>query len=330
MKELKSVKFNVGMYDDIKLKIIDTMKERDLIHYCLARFIVLAGKINMNGYLFINENMPYTIEALAIEFNRSIEEIELSIKALIDLEILELTEEKIYKVKNWVKHQNIRKKSSEYSCEKDNNEKININEKETIKEDDNSSKTVLEYGDEILTSRSIDENKSLSKRNKEMSEYILEEEKNELIINMNNGYKKISAEDKSEIVDDGKNLVEINLLKDNDNEDKENNTDLKDNSINDNIIFEFKEEINSSFEADNEKKQISSEQIINSDLKGKPNKGELKKKQGRRGRPKKSSSSNSKTRNLKKDNSLIQFSCDEYEDDDFNVKDNEFVTFTMG
>ena len=33
MKELKCVKFNVGMYDDIKLKIIDTMEGRDLIHY---------------------------------------------------------------------------------------------------------------------------------------------------------------------------------------------------------------------------------------------------------------------------------------------------------
>lgn len=288
MKELKCVKFNVGMYDDIKLKIIDTMKERDLIHYCLARFIVLAGKVNMNGYLFINENMPYTIEALAIEFNRSIEEIELSIKALIDLEILELTEGKIYKVKNWTKHQNIKKKSDEGSYEK-----ININKKENIEEDDNSSKTVMEYGDEILASRSIDE-------------------------------------DKSEIVDDGKKLVEINLLKDNSDEDKENNTDLKDNSINDNVIFELKEEINSSFEADNEKKQIISEQIINSDLKDKSNKIELKKKQGRRGRPKKSSNSNSKARNVKKGNSLIQFSCDEYENDDFNVKDNEFVTFTMG
>ena len=58
MKELRSVKFNVGMYDDIKLKMIDAMKGRDLIHYCLARFIVLAGKVNMDGYLFINENMP--------------------------------------------------------------------------------------------------------------------------------------------------------------------------------------------------------------------------------------------------------------------------------
>jgi len=277
MKELKCVKFNVEMYDDIKLKIIDTMKERDLIHYCLARFIVLAGKVNMDGYLCINENIPYTIGAFAIEFNRSIEEIELSIKALIDLEILELTEGKIYKVKNWTKHQNIKKKSDEYSYEKDNNEKININEKEIMK-----------------------------------------------------GYKDILPEDRSKIIDDGKNLVEINLLKDNNDEDKENNNDLKDNRVNDNVIFELKEEINSSFEGNNEKKQISSEQIINSDLKDKSNKIELKKKQGRRGRPKKSSNGNSKARNVKKDNSLIQFSCDGYEDDDFNFKDNEFVTFTMG
>lgn len=328
MKELKCVKFNVGMYDDIKLKMIDTMKERDLIHYCLARLIVLAGKVNMEGYLFINKNMPYTVEALAIEFNRTIEEIKLSIKALIDLEILELTEGKIYKVKNWAKHQNIKRKSYGDYYEKNNDEKISINKKENIKEDDNSQKPMLEYGDEVLISKSIDENKNLNKRSKEMSGHILEEEKKDSTINMNNGYKEVSAEEKSESIDDGKNLVEINLLKD--NVDKENNTDSKDNNINDNIIFEFKEEINSSFKATNEKKQISSESIINSDLKDKPNKVKLKNKQGRRGRPKKSSNANSKIRNLKKDNSLIQFSCNEYEDDDFNIKDDEFVSFTMG
>lgn len=55
MKERKSVKLRVDMYDDTKSKIIDTMNERDLIQYIWIRLIVLAGKVNLEGELFCLE-----------------------------------------------------------------------------------------------------------------------------------------------------------------------------------------------------------------------------------------------------------------------------------
>lgn len=59
MVDIKWVKFEVGMYDDIKLKILDQTQNRDLNHYVWARSVVLAGKINCGGYLYINDNIPY-------------------------------------------------------------------------------------------------------------------------------------------------------------------------------------------------------------------------------------------------------------------------------
>lgn len=106
MMERKYVKFSANMYEDIKLKIIDTMKDRDIIHYILARLITLAGKVNLDGYLYITKNIPYTLDTLAIEFNRSIGEVKIGIDALNELEIVEITEGNIFKVKNWSKHQN--------------------------------------------------------------------------------------------------------------------------------------------------------------------------------------------------------------------------------
>lgn len=106
MMERKYVKFSINMYEDIKLKIIDTMKDRDIIHYILARLITLAGKVNLDGYLYITKNIPYTLDTLAIEFNRSLEEVKIGIDALKELEIVEITEGNIFKVKNWSKHQN--------------------------------------------------------------------------------------------------------------------------------------------------------------------------------------------------------------------------------
>lgn len=108
MKERKFVKLRVDMYDDTKSKIIDTMNERDLIQYIWIRLIVLAGKVNLEGELFLSRNIPYTMETLAIEFNRDIERVKLAMKVLMDLEMIEFTEDKIYKVKNFVKHQNIK------------------------------------------------------------------------------------------------------------------------------------------------------------------------------------------------------------------------------
>ncbi len=128
MRERKCVKFNVNMYEDTKFKIIDRMEKRDLINYVWTRLVILAGKVNLEGELFLSRNIPYTLETLAIEFNREISEIELAVKTFIDLEMVELTQDKVYKVKNFAKHQNI--KLREKVQNKDKAEEVIVNEKE--------------------------------------------------------------------------------------------------------------------------------------------------------------------------------------------------------
>ncbi|EKQ54459.1 MULTISPECIES: phage replisome organizer N-terminal domain-containing protein [unclassified Clostridium] len=132
MKERKYVKFRVDMFDDTKFKIIDLKPERDLIHYVWTRLVVLAGKVNLEGDLYLSKNIPYTIETLAVEFNRDVEQIKLAINVFIDLEMLEITKGNIYRVKNFAKHQNIKvKERNMYIEEKD---KIKIKD-EILKED---------------------------------------------------------------------------------------------------------------------------------------------------------------------------------------------------
>ena len=131
MKERKYVKFRVDMYEDTKFKIIDRKPERDLIHYVWTRFVILAGKVNLEGDLYLSKNIPYTIETLAIEFNRDMDQIELALNVLIELEMIELTEENIYRVKNFAKHQNIKIKEKNNS--KGKGDEIN-NKKDQVKE----------------------------------------------------------------------------------------------------------------------------------------------------------------------------------------------------
>lgn len=57
-------------------------------------------------------HIPYTIETIAIEFNRNIIQVELALNALIDLEMVEFAHDKIHKVKNFAKHENIKTKEN--------------------------------------------------------------------------------------------------------------------------------------------------------------------------------------------------------------------------
>ena len=108
MRERKYVKFRVDMHEDTKFKIIDMKPERDLINYVWTRLVVLAGKVNLEGSLYLSRNIAYTIETLAIEFNRGADQVKLALEVLIELEMIEVSEHNIYSVKNFVKHQNIK------------------------------------------------------------------------------------------------------------------------------------------------------------------------------------------------------------------------------
>lgn len=113
MKERKYVKLRVDMYEDTKFKIIDMKPERDVIYYIWSRILLLAGKVNLEGELYLSKSIPYTMETFSIEFNRDIAQIKLALDIFIELEMLELTLDNVYKVRNFAKHQNIKVKEKE-------------------------------------------------------------------------------------------------------------------------------------------------------------------------------------------------------------------------
>ncbi|HBJ1655927.1 MULTISPECIES: phage replisome organizer N-terminal domain-containing protein [Clostridium] len=132
MKERKFVKLRVDMYGDTKFKIIDTMEERDLIHYIWTRILTLAGKVNLEGKLYMSKSIPYSIETLAIEFNRGVSKIELALNVFKDLEMIELSKDNVYRVKNFAKHQNIKVKEKVEKLD----DKEAFNDKEEFKDNE--------------------------------------------------------------------------------------------------------------------------------------------------------------------------------------------------
>ena len=151
MADAKWIKIAIDMFNDPKLKIINSMEEKDLINYVWMRSLLLAGQSNMNGCLYINESMPYTMKTLAIEFDRAFEEVKLAFKVLRKLEMLEVTEDRIFRVKNWAKHQNV-----------DELEKLKKQNCDRVAKHRAKKKEIEESNKKNVTEINIDEDKSHS------------------------------------------------------------------------------------------------------------------------------------------------------------------------
>ncbi len=232
MRERKYVRFRVDMFEDTKFKIIDRMPERDVIFYIWTRLVALAGKVNIEGSLYMSKNIPYTIETLAIEFNRDVDQVELALDTFIKLEMVEITKDNIYKVKNFAKHQNIKVKSKDIEEEirkeaiqlKSEETKINVNvdnkELENKKEEnDNNSNGKQDDNEESINNNISDKN--------EASEFI--------ITNVNQNYNitdKVNNKPQSTPI-----LLEIEKSKKSSKR-KRKNIDIKvnDENINDDSI----------------------------------------------------------------------------------------------
>ena len=105
--EIKWIKITTNMFDDEKIKLIDAMPERDTIHYIWIRLLVQSGKTNANGYIFLNENVPYTEEMLSTIFNRPLNSVRLALQTLSNFGMIHVQEDRLIKISNWEKHQNI-------------------------------------------------------------------------------------------------------------------------------------------------------------------------------------------------------------------------------
>lgn len=104
--DVKWIKITTSMFDDEKIKIIDSMPERDTILVIWLKLLILAGKCNANGLIFITEGMPYTDETLSAVVNRPLNTVRLTLEVLRKLKMISVDETGI-DIVNWKKHQSV-------------------------------------------------------------------------------------------------------------------------------------------------------------------------------------------------------------------------------
>ncbi len=160
MADIKWIKLATCMPDDEKMKLIDAMPERDTVHYLWIRLLIQAAKTNADGEIFLSEDMPYTDKMLAVIFSRPLADIKLALKTLSRLGMIEIASDKVIRIVNWDKHQNI--EGMERVREQNRKRVENHREKKKLEKKAVKSNKEKTHEDEVLQKDTdLEENESI-------------------------------------------------------------------------------------------------------------------------------------------------------------------------
>lgn len=107
MRDLTWIKLVIGIFDDEKIKFIDTLEMRNLFICIWIKLLVQAGKTNMDGKICMEHNTAYSMTMLSVIFNRTEQEIKAALELFKELRMIKIDKKGIITIINWEKHQNI-------------------------------------------------------------------------------------------------------------------------------------------------------------------------------------------------------------------------------
>ena len=85
------IKLRIDMFEDEKIKLIQSMPEGDTILVVWIRLIALAEKCNAGGLIRLAEDCPYTDEMLAVIFNKPLQTVRLALTTFERFRMIENT-----------------------------------------------------------------------------------------------------------------------------------------------------------------------------------------------------------------------------------------------
>ena len=106
MAEVKWIKIATEIFDNRKIKQIENLPDGDSIIVIWFKLLCLAGNINDNGMVYFTQEIPYTEQMLAAQFNRPLATVQMSLRTFEKFGMIEIIND-ILKISNWAKYQNI-------------------------------------------------------------------------------------------------------------------------------------------------------------------------------------------------------------------------------
>lgn len=107
MSDVKWIKLSTQMFEDEKIRLIESMPEADTLLVVWIKLLSQAGRSNNNGYIYLSENIPYTDEMLSTIFNRPLSTVRMALEVFRTFGMIEIDQNHFISITNWEKHQNV-------------------------------------------------------------------------------------------------------------------------------------------------------------------------------------------------------------------------------
>lgn len=152
MADVKWIKIVTDIFDDDKIRYIESTPNGDETIVIWFKLLCLAGKTTTTGLLMMTDRIAYTDEMLASVFNRKHKSVMLALNLFEELEMIERFDNKIL-IANWSKHQTLDKietkriKDREYQKNRRNELKKSYDNRTTIVEQTNDNRSLEEEED---------------------------------------------------------------------------------------------------------------------------------------------------------------------------------------
>lgn len=106
MADVKWIKLAVDMFDNRKIRQIETLPDGDGIIVIWVKLLCLAGVTNDGGLVYFTRDIPYTEQMLANYFQRPIALVQMALRVFQQFGMIDLVDD-IIMVSGWEKYQSL-------------------------------------------------------------------------------------------------------------------------------------------------------------------------------------------------------------------------------
>lgn len=106
MADVKWIKISTDIFDNRKIRQIESLPDGAGIVVVWLKMLCLAGSVNDNGLIYITKEIPYTEQMLSTQFNCTPALLNLSLKTFQEFGMIDIIDSIVH-ISNWEKYQNV-------------------------------------------------------------------------------------------------------------------------------------------------------------------------------------------------------------------------------
>ena len=106
MADVKWIKLATNIFDNRKIRQIETLPDGTAVIVVWLKLLCLAGSINDSGMVYFTKEIPYTEQMMAAQFNMPLSTVQLALRTFEQFGMIEV-EDNVLHIANWEKYQNI-------------------------------------------------------------------------------------------------------------------------------------------------------------------------------------------------------------------------------